>query len=41
MADKELSSTNLYIEALETKKNKLFKEELKTVGSVMEPWGTP
>ena len=37
MADKELSSAKLYIDALETKKNKSFIENLNRIGPVMEP----
>ena len=36
MADKELSSAKLYIDALETKKNKSFIEKLNRTGPVME-----
>ena len=36
-ADKELSSPRLYIDALETKKNKSFIEKLNRIGPVMEP----
>ena len=41
MADKELSSLKLYIDELETKKNKSFIKKLNRIGPVMEPWGTP
>ena len=37
MADKELSSLKLYIDALETKKNKSFIKKLNRIGPVMEP----
>ena len=40
-ADKQLSSVKLYIDALETKKNKSFIEKLNRVGPVMEPLRTP
>ena len=36
-ADKELSSANLHIDALETKKNKSFIEKLNRIGPAMEP----
>ena len=35
--DKELSSAKLYIDALETKKNKPFIEKLNGISPVMEP----
>ena len=36
-ADKELSSAELYIDALETKRNKSFIEKLNRIGPVMVP----
>ena len=39
VVDKELSSTKLNIDALETKNSKSFIEKLNLIGSVMEPWG--
>ena len=36
MAHKELSSTKLYIDVLETKKNKLFVKKLNRIGPVMD-----
>ena len=36
MADKELSSAKLYIDAIETKKNKSFIGKLNRIGPVME-----
>ena len=37
MADKELSSAMLYIDALKTKKNKSFIEKLNRIGPVKDP----
>ena len=36
-ADKELSSAELYIDALETKRSKSFIEKLNRIGPVMVP----
>ena len=41
MADKELSLAKLYIDALETKKNKSSIEKLNRTGPVMEPSRNP
>ena len=41
MADKELSSAKLNIDALKTKKNISIIENSYKIGPVMEPCGTP